>query len=133
MRAVEKHYGPAGMDGLDQLAVPSESEGRHSCHPGLLRRHRYCRAARSFGSAAGRMELLVARDGPRSDPESLDCTSTRPSGSGPMQKVGARDSELTCVQSDQRMHGPGIRTTAAEIDATVAPDDWPESACSSMF
>ena len=80
-----------------------------------------------------RMELLVARDGPRSDPESLDCTSTRPSGSGPMQKFGARDSELTCVQSDQRMHGPGIRTTAAEIDATVAPGDWPESACSSMF
>ncbi len=40
MRAVETHYGPARMDGLNYLAIPSE--GLHSWHPqGLLRRDRW--------------------------------------------------------------------------------------------
>ena len=73
------YYGPAWMDGLNELATPSG--GWHRWHSKLLRRHCCPWAARPFGSAAGRMELLV--DGPRSDPEPLELYSyTTPQGTG---------------------------------------------------
>ena len=64
-------------------------------------------------------------DGGR-DPQRPRVTRTallrHPLESGPVQQSGQQDSELTCVQSDQRMHRPGYRITAAVVVATVTSD-----------
>jgi hypothetical protein len=68
----------------------------------------------SFEPTSCRMGLL----GPGAIPRHSDCTSTvstRPAGSPrPMQQSDARDSELICVQSDQRMHWQGFEYLLAE-------------------
>ena len=55
-------------------------------------------------------------DGPLTltDPASLGLHCNATFGSRPMQPSDERDSELTCVQLDQRMHGPEFGYLPAE-------------------
>ncbi len=97
----------------------------------------FCPGHGHTGESTLLVNFIQVRQGPRAwPPAAAYCSPERPrvtrtvllrDPSRAMQQSGAvvaQNSEVPCMQLDQRMHGPEIHMTAAQV-ATVTYDAWP--------